>query len=45
MSEKELKDKFMQLAMYAGKSEQYCLDIIDHVYHLEDSFQKLIQLL
>ena len=45
MSEREQKEKFLQMAAYAGKDETFCTDIARAVDNLENDFSTLLRLL
>ncbi len=45
LSDREMEEKFMGLAIYARKSEDICLQIVQKVWHLEKELSSLFRLL
>lgn len=45
MTTKELQEKFIQMAMYAGKSRDYCTKVIQFTAQIENHFSELIEIL
>jgi len=45
MTAKELQEKFMRMAMYAGKSGDYCTKVIQYIADIENHFADLIEII
>lgn len=45
LTDKDLEEKFISLAQYAGKSESKCMQIIDCVWDIENRMQELFRII
>lgn len=45
MTTRELEEKFIQMATYAGKSKDYCTQVIQYIADIENQLAKLLDML